>query len=260
MDNVLKSKTLTYYGYTAKLLDDPRYDIFYQKLVSQRWEPATFDVLSRLVDADTTYIDIGAWIGVTPLWAAQKARHVVAVEPDPFCTQVLRFLMSENGTTNITLMEGALANERIVALGENGGFGSSESSLLSAKSKNTVSVAGISVAEILKRAGTGSKFCKIDIEGFEYEMIDKLVEFAVPEMKALQLAIHPQLLIRSKDWSPVHARFRAAFQTWHLVRKLQNKEFNVAANGRSPFVYILKNILFAWKVRGTDLLASRVVQ
>jgi FkbM family methyltransferase len=257
MEKVLKSKTLTYFGHTAKLLDDPRYDTFYKKLITRRWEPATFDVLSRMVDADTTYIDIGAWIGVTPLWAAGRARHVIAVEPDPFCTSVLRFLMVENGSTNITLLEGALANERTVALGENGGFGSSESSLLAAKGRDTVSVTGLSVEEILDHAGPGAKFCKIDIEGFEYEMIDKLVNFRVPEMKAIQLAIHPQLLIRSKDWPPIISRFRAALQTWNLVRKLECKDFNITASGRSPLVYIVKSILFGWKVRGTDLLASR---
>ena len=75
-----KSKTLTYHGLTAKLIDDARYDKFYAQLVAGNWEPATFDVLAAMVDSSTTYIDIGAWIGVTPLWAASRAKKVIAVE------------------------------------------------------------------------------------------------------------------------------------------------------------------------------------
>jgi FkbM family methyltransferase len=257
---VLNSKTVTYFGHTAKLIDHPRYDNFYKKLIAQRWEPQTFDVLSRMIDKHTTYIDIGAWIGVTPLWAAAKAKRVIAVEPDPFCLEVLRFLIAENRCENITLIEGALAEKSRVDLAANGEFGSSESSLLDAKGKNTVEVAGITVEEILQRAGPGEKFCKVDIEGFEYEMIDKLVEFLVPEMKALQLAIHPQLLIKAKKWLPLVGRFKAASQTWGLVTQLRKKGFAVEAKNGSPFAYILKDILFSWKIRGTDLVALKVVK
>jgi FkbM family methyltransferase len=252
---VLKSKTVTYFGHTAELVDDPRYNTFYGKLTSNQWEPDTFQVLARMLDGNTTYIDIGAWIGVTPLWASAKAKQVVAVEPDPYCIGALRFLMAKNACTNITLMEGALAFDRVVELSEKGGFGSSESSLLAGKGQHTVTVRGISVEDVLAQAGPGPKFCKVDIEGFEYEMMDQLVALAVPEMKAVQIAVHPKLLMRAKGWWPVVGRVRAAYATWRLVQKLRARNLGVTAKNLSPVFYILTDVILTYKVRGTDLLA-----
>lgn len=252
-----KSKTLTYHGLTAKLIDDARYDKFYAKLVAGNWEPATFDVLAAMVDSSTTYIDIGAWIGVTPLWAASRAKKVIAVEPDPYCVQTLKFLITENACKNLVLLDGALAKEEVVELGENGGFGSSESSLLVKTGQNTVKVRGVKISDILKEAGHGPKFCKIDIEGFEYEITDHLLELAVPEMKGMQVAIHPQLLLKAKRWPWGIGHLMAAAATWQLIKSLSNAGFDVKANGKTPWLYVLSQIILAPKIRGAELFCQR---
>lgn len=254
---MLKSKTLIFFGHKAKLIDDARYDKFYSKLITGKWEPETFKVLAAMIDGTTTYIDIGAWIGVTPLWAAAVAKKVVAVEPDPYCVQILRFLIGENGCQNIVLLDGALAKEDFVELGEKGSFGSSESSLLIKPGQKTVQVKGVRVSDILKEAGDGPKFCKVDIEGFEYEITDQLLNLIVPEMKGLQLAIHPQLLIKSRHWVWGSGRLRAAAATINIVNCFKNAGFNVKANGMTPWMFVLTHILLAPKIRGTDLLCTR---
>ena len=56
---------------------------FWGDYESGSWEPGTRARIEEFVSADSTYVDIGAWIGPTVLWAAPLCKRVVAVEPDP---------------------------------------------------------------------------------------------------------------------------------------------------------------------------------
>ena len=98
----MRTVAISYAGRTVALPDLPEYQKFYRKLAIGQWEPRTFEMLARNVDRNTVYVDIGAWIGVTPMWAAQKAKAVVAVEPDPKCGEVLRALPKRARSTSVT--------------------------------------------------------------------------------------------------------------------------------------------------------------
>ena len=50
---------------------------------NQAWETETYFVLERFVSNNTIYVDFGSWIGPTLLFAAQKARVSIGLEPDP---------------------------------------------------------------------------------------------------------------------------------------------------------------------------------
>ena len=89
----MKVIDITYHGETVTLADLPEYRKFYRKLESGAWEPRTFRVLSDQLGPDVTYIDIGGWIGVTPFWAAKRAKRVIVVEPDPKCRGILKALL-----------------------------------------------------------------------------------------------------------------------------------------------------------------------
>src|SRR4051794_29174276 len=110
----MKTVDIRYAGRVVALPDLPQYAKFYRKLRTGQWEPQTFAVLGRNTDENTVYIDIGAWIGVTPLWAAQAAKAVIAVEPDPACCEVLRVLATSH--ENVTVMQGALSREAEVRI------------------------------------------------------------------------------------------------------------------------------------------------
>jgi FkbM family methyltransferase len=58
---------------------------FWGVMDAQGWEPRTFRVLRTVLSGSLgrVYIDIGAWIGPTVLFAAQLASAVYAFEPDP---------------------------------------------------------------------------------------------------------------------------------------------------------------------------------
>jgi FkbM family methyltransferase len=58
---------------------------FWGVIDAQGWEPRTFRVLRTVLSGSRgrVYVDVGAWIGPTVLFAAQLASAVYAFEPDP---------------------------------------------------------------------------------------------------------------------------------------------------------------------------------
>src|SRR5918995_1537634 len=124
----IKTVEIRYAGRTVALPDMCEYAKFYRKLAENRWETNTFATLARNLDSNTVLVDIGAWIGVTPMWSAQIARKVVAVDPDPKCAAILKALAPAAG--NVTVIEGALADCSKVAIHAVDCFGSSETSVL----------------------------------------------------------------------------------------------------------------------------------
>src|SRR5450432_1471861 len=92
-----QSKTITYFGRSVTFPHLPDHAAFFEKLAAERWDGGgLFRFLSRYVDEKTTYIDVGAWLGVSPFWAAQRAKSVIAVEPDPVCIRALRAMQQLN--------------------------------------------------------------------------------------------------------------------------------------------------------------------
>ena len=59
------------------------FEWFWRRVTDGKWEPDSFDVLRRLLTPDSTFVDIGAWIGPLTLYGAHLAGHCYAVEPDP---------------------------------------------------------------------------------------------------------------------------------------------------------------------------------
>lgn len=72
---------------------------FWRGFQDETWEPDSFDILDRYLTPESTFVDIGAWIGPLTLWAARLGARVVAVEPDPVALPILVENASRNGGT-----------------------------------------------------------------------------------------------------------------------------------------------------------------
>jgi FkbM family methyltransferase len=213
----MKVFDITYYGETVTLADLPEYRKFYGKLADGIWEPRTFRALSDQLGPDVTYIDIGGWIGVTPFWAAKRAKRVIVVEPDPKCRGILKALLPLY--PNVTLTECALSPKACLTLNGVDGFGSSETSALAIGGGcPTVTVEGCSMAELLNRARPGPLVVKVDIEGYEYEIADELRRLDADDVKGVQLALHPALYEKSLSGSFLFRRGRTLLATLQLTR------------------------------------------
>lgn len=247
---------IRYAGRTVALPDLREYAKFYGKLAQGRWEENTFATLSRNLDSDTVLIDIGAWIGVTPMWSAQIAKKVIAVEPDPKCVAILNRLAP--GAGNVTVVEGALANCGEVCIHAVDGFGSSETSILDIGNGAEASVRGFGIDEIMRHAGGAPVFVKIDIEGYEYEIAPVLGRLREYPLRGVQIAVHPQLYEKSLSGNRLWRRLRTAWATWRLGRLLGGfipgptlHKFNGLG------AYILRGILFRDTPKGADFVFER---
>jgi len=175
---------------------------FWELLENGNWEPHTFDVFDRYLDDRTCFIDIGGWIGSTTLYAAAKANKVLVFEPDPSAFAELETNLRLNkklgNLQNIIAFPTAIAPQTgRVRLGVRHEGGDSMSSVLLAAS-NDFEVKSLELAEVIEehKLWKESLFVKMDVEGFEYDIIPSLAEVVdnLTSAKFL-ISLHPQFLL-----------------------------------------------------------------
>jgi FkbM family methyltransferase len=250
----MKVFDITYHGETVTLADLPEYRKFYGKLADGVWEPRTFRTLGEQLGPEVTYIDIGGWIGVTPFWAAKRAKRVIVVEPDPKCRSILKELLPLY--PNVTLSECALSPEACLTLNAIDGFGSSETSALAIGDGSTsITVEGCSMAELLRQAGPGPVFVKIDIEGYEYSIADELKLLDSDQVKGVQLALHPALYEKSLGGFWLFRRGKTLIATARLARLYRRLE-RAGAVGIFPGLaaYLAQGVALTSCPKGADIL------
>lgn len=59
------------------------YNKFWMEYETGVWEPNTLKVIEKILSPDKVYVDIGAWIGPTVLYATNFCKKSYAIEPDP---------------------------------------------------------------------------------------------------------------------------------------------------------------------------------
>lgn len=216
-------------------------------LVAERvWEPGTLAVIERLMSPGSTYIDIGAWIGPTVLWAAAAGATVVAFEPDPVAYDELQRNLSLNPDLATRVTTRAIAvfdHEGSMSLSADAhGLGRSVSTLMRQDSASaTVSVPtadGRRIAESPEFAACG--LLKIDIEGGEYRLLRRLAPYLRTHRPSLLVAVHG-VHWRSRFGGlperPRHALRLAgnAIQRSSALWHLRGYRHVATSDGRGPF-------------------------
>jgi FkbM family methyltransferase len=204
-------------GFTV---DRAREAAFWDRLAAGRWEPATLAALVALTDAETLFLDIGAWIGPTALVAAAGGARVVALEPDP----VARLWLGRNLALNPDLAGRVTVLDRALAPGAGtvrlatarGRGGNSMSSTLVAEGTAAWEVAAIDPAGLAALLPPARRLVvKMDAEGAEYAALPAMGPL-LARAEALILAWHPGLalgarrgLARAAAWARAAAATRA---------------------------------------------------
>ena len=175
-----------------------------------QWELATFQTIDLFVDAGSTYIDVGAWIGGTVLYAASKAARVIAFEPDPIALINLKKNLAANPllAQKIYLIEGGLGKYDGEAPLFNNSPGDSCSSLFSRFAKNNNPAQQKKITDIklidshrfLNSLDLSEvSLIKIDIEGGEYDLIPHIADVLVDHTPSLHLSFHPFNICQSSS-------------------------------------------------------------
>jgi trigger factor len=79
-------------------------DHFWDDVMAGWWEPETYDLLDRFLSPEESYLDLGAWIGATVLYAAGTARRVYAVDADPVALEEFNANVADHGEVTFTVL------------------------------------------------------------------------------------------------------------------------------------------------------------
>jgi len=177
---------------------DPNHWRFWRKAARGLWEPDTLTLLERQLSPQMTVCDIGAWIGPTVLFAAQRCRHVYCFEPDSAAYGELLRNLQLNAARNVTPFNLALAASdgmrRLASFG--GEPGDSQSSLLAPTGADEATqVACLSWTHWLDIAQPPRiDFLKMDIEGGEFELLPAMGAYLASQCPPLLLSTHAPYL------------------------------------------------------------------
>lgn len=156
---------------------------FWRRYEAGKWEPATKALLAESLSPDDLFCDIGAWIGPVTLWALELGAKVIAIEPDPVAAAELN-----RRAPAAEIWQGAVTADGAAAhLAPRFEWGDS----MTRMSRDGLRVDGWALAEILD--GRVPALVKMDVEGYELELLPTvapmLAELGVP----LQVALHDGL-------------------------------------------------------------------
>jgi FkbM family methyltransferase len=170
---------------------------FWDKVESGRWEPETLALIDRQVAPGSTFLDLGAWVGPTALYAAARGARVIALEADPVALAQLRRNLAVNPALaqRIEVLARAVhAAKGRVALGARRKAGDSMSSVLIPAGAATWMADTITPHALAARIGPGRLFVKVDIEGGEYELLPAMQPLVDrPDCRVL-VSFHPAIL------------------------------------------------------------------
>jgi FkbM family methyltransferase len=201
---------------------------WWNSVAEGKWEPETFLVLESFIKPGSTYIDVGAWIGATVLFAADQAGRTIAFEPDPFILPLLKENIALNPciASRIMLYEAALSTFDGKAALFNNRPGNSGSSLLKTfgytkevvqkQFAETVVMDAHPFLDGLDLANVS--LIKIDIEGGEYDLVPHIAPLLMRHHPTLYLSLHPFNI--ASDLPQAKKAEQIAVQTMRLLESL----------------------------------------
>lgn len=177
---------ITRYGVDYQVA--PGHEWFWPTFANGTWEPSTFKVFDHFLKHDKNFVDIGAWIGPTTLYAASHAKNVFAFEPDPIAFDSLVKNLALNKKKNVIPYMNAVANGwKGINFGTKTKMGDSMSSEIWGSSGH-LQVSAVSFEALI--LDINPNFIKIDIEGGERTIFDTS-RLALAECKpTIHLSLH----------------------------------------------------------------------
>ena len=194
---------------------------FWDRVEGGRWEPGTLAVIDRHVDGRTTFLDLGAWVGPTALYAACVARRVIAVEADPAALDQLRRNLAANADLaqrTEVLARAIHAREGHITFGARRKPGDSMSSVLLAEAEHTWEAATITPRQIADMLAPDERLViKMDLEGAEYALLPSLGPL-LDRANAVLISFHPKILGAAVGARDAARRTRAAVSALSRLR------------------------------------------
>jgi FkbM family methyltransferase len=177
---------------------------FWKNFKNKDWESINFKIFKYFINKNTTYYDIGAWIGPTIFTAASFCpKKIYGFEPDIKAYKELKenIFLNKNKfqrkLIKIYNKAGYLYNKKIKLNIPKGEYGSSLSSLLKSRKIYYESsiVNCVNLLNFFKNTGLcKNDFIKIDIEGGEYKLLPFIGNLLREKLPNIYLSLHPFLI------------------------------------------------------------------
>ncbi len=150
-------------------------DDTYLNSIGREFEPAMVELFKALITPDMVVMDVGGNIGLTSLLFSTIASEVHVFEPSPSTHAILEFNLKTASASNVTSYNVGLASEPGSALitrsrsNRSGAFVSDVVTRISDHLSESISLDTLD--EICKTGCINPGFIKIDVEGFEEEVL-----------------------------------------------------------------------------------------
>ena len=198
------------------------------------WEPHTFNVFKHFANPQKVAIDIGAWIGLTPIWLCKNFKHVICVDADVKSTLSLRNNLKSSECENYSIVNSAIystSNSEVI-------FGSNKfipcqlnESMSQIKTEVTndtdYKISTISMYDLLEQTEANNiGIIKVDIEGGEENILEDLFAINLKYNAPLLISFHISW------WNDTNI---SRFQTLFDSRKIYDTSLNQIQN---PIQYL----------------------
>jgi FkbM family methyltransferase len=200
-------------GVPLRLINTATGGAFWRRFERQQWEANTLRVFARMIDARTTVVDFGTWIGPTMLFHAFLSRRSIGLEGDPWAYVLMRHNLALNVGAHPQLLQKVILQPGCVGVAqERANFssaapGNSCSGIMSNASRARCgalttrwSVQCYELPVVFRHYGIRVEretFIKIDIESFECYLLPRIAAwFLAPNVTSkptIYVAMHSHI-------------------------------------------------------------------
>jgi FkbM family methyltransferase len=200
-----------------KIFADPTSHLGHELLTTGSYEPETMQVFVENINAGATILDIGANEGYFAAFASRlvgQTGHVIAVEPQSRLLDTLCINLSLNAKCSFDIVHaavGAVPGSVSINLFPTSNSGATSIVRKYRFGRRSEKVELVTPLEIVERCGLERiDFVKIDVEGFEPEVMDGLIPLIERgQIHLILLDYHASILaLRGIDPAMVHERIR----------------------------------------------------
>lgn len=193
------------------------------------YEAGTLKFIKEHLSEGQNYIDVGANIGLMTLYASRivgVSGNVVSIEPNPETMSILIENVNQNNCTNVHFVKDAVGSE----LGEamiypNWNINRGGASLINrSNSQNGYNVTVKTLSNILAEKKIIPNMIKIDVEGFELEVLKGAKDLFKQEIKPiLILEVSKERTTSGGDFEAIHS-FLSSLEGYKFFKTRGSKE------------------------------------
>ena len=145
-------------------------DIFWNKYQNNEWENDFFLYFDKIKDKKIkTFIDVGASDGPITFYCASKVLQIISIEPSEIIFNHLKKNLLLNNFNNINILQAAIGTENKKTKFING---EEFSDIMFVTEKGGYYINMFKLSEIIKKYKINKFILKIDIEGYEFNLLN----------------------------------------------------------------------------------------